>query len=206
MKKALLFLLVLSVSFTYAQESENKDNRFDFGLALSFGSADLRNSEFGVVNGNLQAFNMNASYLLFQDSFLDDIRLQLGLTFAEFNSTLQLNNLNASLSNSYVQVPLNVIFSTNRDSPIRFNIGGGVNANYFLKSEIHELSGSSSQNINKVTFGYQAITGFDYFLKENFFIGIHFATQGDYSSVRKDGISNRLVRARFLQLSLGATF
>jgi len=205
MKKTLLLLLCICNSL-FAQETENDVNKFDFGMALNFGSADLRNSEFGVVNGNLHSFNINASYLLFQDSFLDDIRLQMGLNFTEFSSTLQLNNLNASLTNSYIQVPLNVIFSTNRDSPLRFNIGGGVNANYFWKSEVNELSGRSSQDINKITFGYQAITGIDYFLKENFYLGIHLGTQGDFSSVTKNGVSNSLVRGRFLQLSLGASF
>ena len=206
MKKITLLAALFCILIGYAQEEKKEKSKFDFEFTYKIGSSNLRNSEVGVLNGNIQGFSLQSSYMLFEDSILDDIRLQFGLQFMEFNSGLVLNNLNATLSNNYIQAPLGLIFSTSKNRPYRFNIGGGVIANYFLRSELFELAGSSKDNINRITFGYFGVVGFDFYINEKFFVGFNVGSQGDYSSIRTNGVSNRLVRARYAQISLGFDF
>lgn len=202
-----LFLLLILVSTSIFSQTVEVSKKFDFSFAFNIGSANLENNQIGIVNGNMYAVNLQASYMLFENTFLNDIRLQSGLNFTEFSSDTNIDGLSATFRNNYIQAPLNIIISkTSQSGKYRFNYGGGINANYLLTVDLEQLSGDSDQNINKFTIGYQILAGIDYFMHEDFYIGIHVGGNGDFTDVEKDGVTNQLKRGNFLQLSFGTRF
>lgn len=199
-----LFLLLVLVSTTLFSQTVEDDKKFDLSFAFNIGSANLENNQLGVVNGNVNSASLQASYLALEDTFLNDIRLQLGFNLTEFSSDTNINGLSAAFRNTYIQAPFNVIFSkTSQNEKYRFNFGGGINANYLLSVDLNQLSGDTDESINDITFGYQILAGIDYFLHEDFYIGIHIGGHGDFEEIDNDGVTNKLERGSFLQLSLG---
>lgn len=202
-----VFILLTFVTTGLFSQTVEVDKNFDLSFAYNIGSANLENNQLGVVNGNVNTASLQASYRLFEDTFLNDIRLQSGFSFTEFSSDTNINGLSAAFRNTYLQVPLNVIFSkTSENEKYRFNFGGGINANYLLKVDLDQLSGDTDENINDITIGYQILAGIDYFLHEDFYIGIHVGGHGDFEEIEHDGITNKLERGSFLQLSFGTRF
>lgn len=209
MKKLLLttsLLLITVVAFAQ-NTKENKESKLEFVATGKLGWAKINQSGFVSLNANSNAGDLLLSYKMGKNWGLSS-----GVSFMELNANLTLDGTTASLTNSYLQIPLKiggdyVMFNMDQsNSKVFLNIGAGFYASTLLKSELETLSGNSTSKNLGWNYGIVFNSGIKFLISDKTSIGIGFESQGDLSKMKKDGVEQKIEQLNSIYFSFGFKF
>jgi hypothetical protein len=185
MKKALLFLLLLSVSFTYAQEEKSDEpvrSKFSIHYEAKYGITEVNLKNQPNLSGNSTAGAIDVSY-----AFSEGFNLTTGVQFTEFKT----NFLDAHIDASIITIPLKfsdyTFFDTNKDKGFKLLYGFGVYTNHLRRISTDSFSIGRDRETNiGWNFGWLAELGIFFEVSKKADFGILFEAQNDFTNAESD--------------------
>lgn len=199
MKKTILSIILSTIStLGLAQENNNsnyiKNNgNIEYALKVKLGYSQLKINEKNTLNGNLSQIDFELV-----NRISEKIKIDYGLGYSEFNGNTISNCNLVSLKNSYIRIPINLLYSNNFSNRSKFITGIGIYCNYLLKSEIPSIIDKKNIGIN---FGASVQTGVIFNISDSLDFGMIIEGQTDFTKIKKDNINQRLINSSLISLN-----
>lgn len=194
MKKTFLFVITFIFNLSaFSQDKsviENKENLSKLKLVLTpkLGFGKLYESGNATLNGFVNGGELLISYKLDKKK-----NIQTGVGYFQFDGNRVISGNSSSLTNSYLQIPLNfnsnyVVLKDNGNNHIMLTTDIGIYANNLLKQKTE----TSSLNSLGWNFGFSAGLGVKFILSDLFDLGLGFQSQSDLSKAKKNNIETKI--------------
>lgn len=211
MKKQILFLALLFTTLsTIAQTStttavDKKERKVSFLSNSSLGFSKLKQDGNVTVNGNISGGDIFINY-----KFVKNWSIASGVGLYEFNANTVLVGNSVSIKNRYLRIPLQVngsfgVFNSDKveNQKIFFVFGFGVYANTLLKQEIETIIGNNIARNQGWNFGVSSQVGAKFILSDELYLGLGLQGQNEFTKMKKDGVSQKMVQTNAFYFSMG---
>lgn len=200
------FLVFLSMTLN-AQNGikyETSDSKTEFIVIPKVGFATISQFQQPKLSGFVNGGDVLAAFKLINGS-----SVSFGLGYNEFSANTNLNGENASLSNTYLRIPVNYTtnFSffknkTNSDF-VYLSAAIGFYANTLLKSKLEAFAANSSEKNLGWNFGFSTYIGAKFNVSDNFNLGLGMETNNDLSKMKKNNFEQKINNLTTVNLTLG---
>jgi hypothetical protein len=187
-------ILFITLCSTAQTESEKKESPVSFLANAKIGFAKLSQTGNVDLNGNINGGDFIASIRLSKI-----YRLDTGIGLMEFDSNPIVSGNSASLTNTYLQIPIRLmgdfnIFNKGSEvnQKISLTAGLGIYANTLMKQEFQTLAGSSEERNLGWNFGLSSQIGARFILSDNFGFRLGLESQADFSKMKKDNVEQKI--------------
>lgn len=202
MKKIIILLSIVNLNL-YSQSSDS--SKFGFGAEFGFCNAQLYNSNFGKVNGNV--LNI-ANKFIFRVN--DRLNLSTGVAFVYFNGNVLSNNITQNLNNQYFQIPMNATFTApffkGITENIRYVLGIGGYGNYLFESTLSSSTTNVTDKELGWNFGLNANVGLRFKIRPKADLNFLYDINADLSELEKNGVKQKMTYIAGLKLNLTYKF
>ena len=195
MKKAILSIIFLTITtISLAQEdTANNNSNFEYQFQVKMGFAQLEINDFDPVNGNLQQLDLALS-----NKLGNKFKISYGFGFSEFKANALFNDTPGALKNTYLRLPVNLLYSKSFQNKTTIVTGIGVYGNYLLKSKIPGLLDEKNVGLG---FGASVQTGVKFNISEDLDFGIMIESQTDFSKNKKNDSNQKITNTALLSLN-----
>lgn len=199
MKKTIISITFLTISILGSAQENNNDSysqnnhNMDYVLKVKLGFSQVRIDNKSTLNGNLSQIDFELN-----SKISEKIKIEYGLGYSEFNGNTISNCNITSIKNSYIRVPVNLLYSNNFSNRSKFITGIGIYGSYLLKSEIPSIINKKNVGIN---FGGSVQTGVIFNISDSLDFGMIIEGQTDFTKIKKDNINQRLINSSLISLN-----
>ncbi|MEO5775388.1 MAG: acyloxyacyl hydrolase [Flavobacterium sp.] len=201
-------LLLITLSATAQTTTDKKESPISFLATAKLGFAKISQDGNVDLNGNINGGDALVSFKLGKMWSLDT-----GVGFFEFDANPTIDGYNASLTNSYLQIPvrINADFSvfdkgSQENQKIFFTAGFGVYANTLLKQELQTISGNSSAKNLGWNFGFSSQIGAKFLISDKMGFRLGLESQSDMSKMKKDDTEQKIKNINALYFGMEFKF
>jgi hypothetical protein len=172
-----------------AQESKINDdgienNNTNYVLKAKMGFSKLELDDYNTINGTISQVDF-----VLLTGISTKFKIDYGFGFSEFNGNTYTGNKLMPIKNTYLRIPINILYSKEFTSKISMRTGAGVYGNYLLKSDIPNYFNEKNVGLN---FGLSFQTGVNFNINESIDLGIILEAQTDISKIKKNEINQKL--------------
>ena len=208
MKKQILALALLAVSYTTLAQTETKQSKLSLIVEAKLGFARISQEGSVKLNGSI-----NGSDLLLSYKFAKNWDVATGIGMMEFDANSILAGNATSLKNTYIQIPVlingNYVIFKNKETQnpnVAFIVSVGLCANTLLKQEIETISGSASSKNLGWNYSFLSQFGVKFIISDELNLGLGLEGQTDFTKMKNNGTEQRIEQLNALFFKLGFNF